>query len=234
MCTVSWIYNNGIIICTSNRDEHVSRARALEVVDQANGDRVITFPKDPRAGGTWIAHDNNGKMIVLLNGATVAHHSGANYSKSRGIILMDIFSSDNIIEKTESIDLKNIEPFTIIVFDASRLIEMKWDGSNKIIHDIAPTSNHSWSSVTLYDESIREFREEQFLSFTNKNEISAAQIESFHRRKNSDPTQTILINRKNGVRTFSITQIVIELGHTNMKHIPITHSELPELIELAI
>jgi hypothetical protein len=33
-----------------------------------NGKNVI-YPKDPKAGGTWYVVDENGTVLVLLNGA---------------------------------------------------------------------------------------------------------------------------------------------------------------------
>jgi hypothetical protein len=56
------------------RDEKITRERALPPTRIYIEGKKIIFPKDPKAGGTWIAH-NETKIIVLLNGAQEKHHS---------------------------------------------------------------------------------------------------------------------------------------------------------------
>ena len=68
MCTVTFIPTNQGCIITSNRDEKISREKAISPQEYEIDGKKITFPKDPKEGGTWIAHTNN-KIVVLLNGA---------------------------------------------------------------------------------------------------------------------------------------------------------------------
>jgi uncharacterized protein with NRDE domain len=59
-----------------------------------NGQKLF-FPKDTDAGGTWIVMKENGDAAVLLNGAFINHTAEPPYRLSRGIILLDIFSTEN-------------------------------------------------------------------------------------------------------------------------------------------
>jgi hypothetical protein len=45
----------------------VTRPSAI-ALKTINGKNVI-YPKDPKAGGTWYVVDENGTVLVLLNGA---------------------------------------------------------------------------------------------------------------------------------------------------------------------
>jgi uncharacterized protein with NRDE domain len=107
MCTLTFIGTKNGYCLTSNRDEKVSRGKAIPPKKYKINDKTITFPKDTAAGGTWVAHDEKA-ILVLLNGANEKHIPTGNYRKSRGLILLDLIGSDNPIEEWENIDLKNI------------------------------------------------------------------------------------------------------------------------------
>ena len=89
MCTVSFVPTQNGICITSNRDEKISRSKAISPQKTTINNKEITFPKDPQAGGTWFAHDDK-NVIVLLNGAEEKHVSKGNYRKSRGLIVLDL------------------------------------------------------------------------------------------------------------------------------------------------
>ena len=66
MCTVTYIPTKNGCIITSNRDEKIAREKAISPQEyEIEGEKII-FPKDPKAGGTWMANTNS-KIIVLLN-----------------------------------------------------------------------------------------------------------------------------------------------------------------------
>ena len=68
MCTVTFLpKGKNDYILTSNRDETPTRA-ALEPKAYSIGSKEIYFPKDPLAGGTWIATDKQRFTLCLLNG----------------------------------------------------------------------------------------------------------------------------------------------------------------------
>jgi hypothetical protein len=46
-----------------------------------NGKNVI-YPKDPKAGGTWYVVDENGTVLVLLNGAEEKHTIKLSYKRA--------------------------------------------------------------------------------------------------------------------------------------------------------
>ena len=98
MCTVTCIPTSRGIVITSNRDERIARGKAISPeVYEMNGVQ-ITFPKDPKGGGTWIAHTKK-KVIVLLNGAQDKHKLKPSYKKSRGLIVLDLISAKKSLEQ---------------------------------------------------------------------------------------------------------------------------------------
>jgi uncharacterized protein with NRDE domain len=73
-------------IITSNRDEMVTRPSAIAQKKLYCKWQECYHPKDPKAGGTWYVVDENGTVLVLLNGAEEKHT--IKLRKSRGLIVL--------------------------------------------------------------------------------------------------------------------------------------------------
>lgn len=211
MCTVSYVNNNGVIIITSNRDEKVIRPEAISPRNYYHNGKNVTYPKDPKAGGTWFAVDEYGTVLVLLNGGLKKHISSFAYRKSRGLIALEIISNESPKDFWKLIDLENIEPFTLILCQQQKLYELIWDGLKKRTTQLNELQNYIWSSATLYSDQIRKERASWFFDFLgNKNQVSASEIFGFHRyTKRDDSRNGLIINRENTIKTLSVTQVII-------------------------
>jgi hypothetical protein len=211
MCTVTFIPGSGSICLVSNRDEKKFRADALQPAEYVvNGVRLL-YPRDADAGGTWIALHENGTAVVLLNGGLQAHEPTPPYQKSRGIILLEMISSAKPTSYFDQTDLRGIEPFTAVVWEQHMLFECIWEGSGKHINPRDREKSHIWSSVTLYDESIRRKRESWFREWlTVYPAPTLDEILDFHRfTGDGDSHNDLLMNRNGEVFTVSITGMEI-------------------------
>lgn len=218
MCTVSYYANETQIMLTSNRDEHYSRTNALPPQVYKAGNNQLIYSKDVQAGGTWIAVRNDGTAIVLLNGAFERHTHQPPYKKSRGLVLLDIINEEKCLQKFNNYDLANIEPFTIILYIHHHLYQCIWDGSEKYLDEKSPKTAHIWSSVTLYDKEFREKKQQLFKQFLQtKKQLSEEDILKFHHSK-YDIENGLLINRKDQLYTFSVTQITLNNTKNSFYH----------------
>ena len=204
--------SNGKIILTSNRDEKITRASAVEPKKYLINNKLLTFPKDPKAGGTWYAVTETANVAILLNGAAEKHQLKRVYRKSRGLILLDIISVESPIESWKTIDLLDVEPFTIVLFQENKLYQLRWNEIVKETINLDVAKNHIWSSSTLYTKEIRAKRAKWFYNFINlKTQISAHEMICFHRYTENDNEENgLIINRENLLKTLSITQTIIE------------------------
>ncbi|MBO0322669.1 NRDE family protein [Muricauda sp. CAU 1633] len=219
MCTVSFISRNNRYYITSNRDEHVSRPLAYQPQEKTINDVKVLFPKDPKAGGTWFAINELGVVSVLLNGAYVRHQSKGSYVKSRGLVLLDVISSLHPETTLQQMDLYNIEPFTLILLNGS-LLEFRWDGNQKYFTPLDKAKDHIWSSVTLYTDDVIAKRASLFDSFLRKKEhIEAKDVVDFHSNNHKDFENGFIIDRETGLKTFSVTQTVLDQEEILMRHI---------------
>jgi uncharacterized protein with NRDE domain len=225
MCTLTFIGTKNGYCLTSNRDEKVSRGKAIPPKKYEINGKTITFPKDTAAGGTWVAHDEQA-ILILLNGANKKHISTGNYRKSRGLILLDLIGSDNPIEEWKNIDLENIEPFTIVYFDGENLVQWQWNSIEKTTKEFNKEEPHIWSSVTLYEPEIRVERASWFAQFIqNDSEITAEKLFHFHQFEqatNSD--YGLQINRNNILKTVSITQCIWQPNAIEMHYLDLLES----------
>lgn len=220
MCTVTYIPTKNGCIITSNRDEKIARERAIPPkIYEINGEQII-FPKDQKAGGTWIAHTKN-KIVVLLNGAQEKHVVKPSYRKSRGLIVLEIASAKNSLELWKNIDLSEIEPFTIVFFENTKLFQLQWNEIEKSQDELVATENHIWSSSTLYPKEIRTERANWFADFMHKNpNPTSKDILNFHQYTEVENTEFGLqINRNNFLKTISITQCFVSENKIQMSYL---------------
>ena len=162
MCTVVFIPYESKFYLASLRDEDPKRAIAHKPVISLSDHQKYIAPFDPQGGGTWVGISEFGFVIVLLNGGFINHTKKGPYAKSRGQIVKELLSLENPIVGWLTNKLNNIEPFTLIVWSGSELWHLVWDGDNKYQDKIDPTKAHIWSSATLYNETVKQYREQAF------------------------------------------------------------------------
>lgn len=220
MCTVTYIPTKEGCIITSNRDEKITRDRALPPNEYQIEGKKITFPKDPKAGGTWIAH-NETKIVVLLNGAEEKHLPKPFYRKSRGLVVLELISAENSLQYWQSIGLTDIEPFTIVLFENNKLLQLQWNEVEKSEVEKNENQFHIWSSSTLYSKEIREQRKVWFTTFIKEsNNPSSDEILHFHQFTEAENKEYGLqINRNNTLKTISITQCQVTQNNIKMRYL---------------
>ncbi len=232
MCTVTYIPLNKGFCLTSNRDEHFSRTKALPPCEyQINGFKFL-YPKDPDQNGSWIVAKSNGDLVVLLNGAYVKHTRREHYRKSRGLIVLDIIQADFPNQFFNLIDLTDIEPFTLVLYTSNCLLECIWDGQEKHQTYLDPKKEYLWSSSTLYNKMAKAKRTSWFSDWSSSINIKKRlNILQFHRYGgNGDLKDGLVMDRAGVIKTFSITNILVQedkvdmIYHDIKENLEYTHS----------
>jgi len=210
MCTLSFYKDASQIIITSNRDENYQRKNALEPKLFLSQEHQLVYCKDAKADGTWMAMRHDKTIVVLLNGAYIKHQPQAVYRKSRGLVVLDIINQRDCLNYLKTCNLSDIEPFTIILYSEDKLYEFIWDGGCKHIQEKHSQCGYLWSSVTLYDSTQREYKNNLFQYFIENNPaITAEDIFNLH-TSDENSGNGFVINRSDQMITFSITQVVIK------------------------
>ena len=221
MCTVTFIPKDNGWILTSSRDEKKGRKTSLPKINNVFNQNLI-YPKDHLAGGSWIAMSDKKISVCLLNGGFKIHKK-KKYTKSRGLVLLERFQFKNLDDFWHSIELKDVEPFTLLNLEHDNeltLSELVWDGRQKHVTVKNTQETHIWSSATLYSPSIIEKRKEWFEKWCKEHaEIIDCNIEGFHKSSSTDkPDQNILMKHINGIHTVSISRIESTNGSTQLRY----------------
>lgn len=209
------IQENSFVL-TSNRDEREIRP-TLSPTIYYQGNCKLVYPKDEKAGGSWIAMNNKGNINCLLNGGFIVHQKQKFHTKSRGTVLLEFTASSiSIHDFFAQNDLNNVEPFTIVAIKHANgiiqnLTEFIWDGNDKYFRQLEINSPYIWSSVTLYNEEHRKQRKKWFEQFykQHKDNMTPQKIIDFHScNHTNDNSINIVMQREGGLKTLSITQVL--------------------------
>jgi uncharacterized protein with NRDE domain len=211
MCTVTFLPLKEGFILTSNRDEWVVRESAVPPQKYVVENHPVFFPKDQKAGGTWIVAGEN-YTLCLLNGAFEKHTPKPPYKKSRGLMVLDFFQFNSSEDFISQYDFSGIENFTLIIVDHRKkinLTELRWDGIKSHVTPKPEQQTHIWSSSTLYTDEIISERKHWFENWLHIHpEFKQEEIIHFHHfGGKGDTTNDILMNRNDQVKTVSITSV---------------------------
>ena len=128
MCTVSWIHSRQGYQLLCNRDEKRTRAQAVGPrVRERGGVRYIA-PADGDFGGSWIAVNEFGLSLCLLNGPAREIRA----TRSRGLLLRELIWSPDAAESLlglRQLDLTLYAPFTLLALEPAGARLAQWDGA---------------------------------------------------------------------------------------------------------
>ena len=167
MCTISWIHDKDGYELLCNRDEKLTRKSALEPrLAVRNGTRFLA-PVDGDFGGTWIATNEFGVSVCLLNGAnlTGSETHAAAPGRSRGLLLLDLIplpSVAAICDRLRETDISASAPFTLAALEPGHpAAVLEWDRSKKtlLFQDADP---YMLTSSSFDPEGVRLNRQKEY------------------------------------------------------------------------
>lgn len=232
MCTVSVIpienaaRDQGIrIVC--NRDEQRSRASSTPPLEQSFGQRRAVMPYDPASGGTWIAANDAGLAMVLMNvNAAPTERGSASISpkncRSRGLIipsLLHLDCADAMVQRCLHIRAADFAPFRLILASTGGCIELVSDGrAVRCRSAVLPGRVAMFTSSGLGDHVVEPPRRILFESLLGEGQHSAPRQDDFHLHEWLDrPHLSVRMSRPDA-RTVSRTTIEIGAEQTIMRY----------------
>ena len=220
MCTVTYIPGEGQgYILTHNRDEMPERSPHRITRDYSDSQQLI-FPKEPKAGGTWIASSDRDLTICILNGAFENHERTPPYRRSRGLLALDFFSFPSVQNFAQNYTFEGIEPFTLLVCEGKKLTELRWDSQQVYLNELDARIPHIWSSAPLYRTEMRKKREQWFDIWKQLYpKPSLEDIMEFHQNAGEgDPRTNVIMRISVHFRTVSITNVIRNDENIEMRY----------------
>jgi hypothetical protein len=217
MCTVTLIpCSNGredILRIACNRDESRSRPRAFPPELRIFGDRRAVLPIDPASGGSWIAVNDAGLAMVILN--RNSSDMPVNPAPlSRGAILPHLLHCDSLRSSEQlALDLNGycFAPFRLILINRTEGSVIDGGGS------ALPATQHlgisrplMFTSSGLGDAIVEGPRRRLFGEMFPEPRWCPEQQDLFHRHSWPSANHLSVCMRRADARTVSHT--VVELG----------------------
>jgi len=208
MCTVSWIYQDDGYQLLCNRDERRTRAKALppKILTQ-NGVRFIA-PIDGDFGGTWIATNEFGVSICLLNGHP---RESARPRLSRGMVVLKLIAAASVRRVQEllgSLDLSTFASFTLAALQTGQpATVVEWSGAELAARDpgvcLLTSSSYDWEAVQLARrlEFEGRVRSRNVRALSEFHESHAAEGGAYSVCMHRDDAETVSFSRVEVTRT---------------------------------
>jgi hypothetical protein len=136
MCTATWVRSSEGFELFFNRDELRTRgeARPPRAREAARPDgTAVRFlaPEDADFGGTWIAVNDAGLSLAVLNGFRSADYAARVDWRSRGLLVMDLagcLDADEVEARVRSTDLEAYRSFRLLALSAKgAALVAEWD-----------------------------------------------------------------------------------------------------------
>ncbi len=206
MCTVSWLHTSSGYQLLFNRDERKTRKVAsAPSFHERDGVRFVA-PIDGDHGGTWIATNEFGLTLALVNGLRPVEAT----PRSRGLLVMDLASSESVDEVASRLDHESLDdyaPFTLIAVQpehAAALLE--WDGrqftSTANAEDRMPVTSSSFDP-----NGVRASRKKDFQRLQAGGKLSAELLFTFHQSHGAGPSAYSTCMHRPDASTVSFTWV---------------------------
>ncbi|MCB9896804.1 MAG: NRDE family protein [Planctomycetes bacterium] len=176
MCTVTFLPRpGGGYLLGTNRDERPSRGLGRPPVEQVVDGRRVLHPVDADAGGTWVAVDERGATLCILNGDREPAAPAPDDPPSRGVLVLELARDarraavlDELERRARRGALRQ-RPFKLVLAEPGDAVRpaassvITWDGRD-LGRDDAPGARVVVSS-TFETDAVTAFREALFADF---------------------------------------------------------------------
>jgi len=212
MCTLSFVPNDRGYFVSMNRDELLSRGTALSPQLFRSGTASALYPYEPD-GGTWLAANEFGVTLALLNWNDAAKTMGGEKQKSRGLVIPVLIGSSGASEVNETLrtqPLSGTLPFCLVgVFAREREVgEWRWDGQ-RLMHNRHSWNIRHWFSSGWSDETAAARRGATFdAARSDADAGSLAWLRRLHRSHQPEPGAFSVCVHRDDASTVSYSEIV--------------------------
>lgn len=212
MCTVTILPLQSGIRMACNRDESPLRPAALPPRIISLGKRRAVMPIDPVSGGTWIAANDAGLIVTLLNFYAAPHDRNAPAPKrSRGAIIpsvLDAASLDEAFARTGAIAADDFADFRLVLADRASVAEVLLDKRTLTRKPPAPIDGPLlFTSSGLGEAVVGPPRRALFEEFFASAEDWRVQQDAYHRHSWPDRRHLSVCMRRPDARTVSYTVV---------------------------
>jgi hypothetical protein len=221
MCTVTFIARRRGYCLGMNRDEAVTRPAGLPPGKRLVDGRGVVCPSEP-GGGTWIAANDHGATLALVNWYSVKERvGGAAVSRGEVVMAACAASSPASAEKALArLPIKQINPFRLVgVFPATReIVEWRWN-LRRLVRRAHPWESRQWISSGHNEPAARRVRGKAFREAQTQDSAgSLAWLRRLHRSHAPEKGPFSTCMHRDGAATVSYTEVSVTTREIVMVH----------------
>ena len=215
MCTATWFPKRGGFELFFNRDERLTRLPALAPREEISGGVRYLAPTDADAGGTWIAVNEFGLCLALLNAWQIEVPPPPQGFRSRGELVRGLAPCRGPAQLREEIarwDLKRLQGFSLLVlWPGHEPLRLGWDGAS--LEESSPrpplvsSSRDAVEALRQRRMSFARFCASEGIVAPDKIEQQRAAFEAFHRSREPEPGPWAVCMQRDDARTVSASHV---------------------------
>jgi hypothetical protein len=222
MCTVSWVRDADGYELLFNRDELKTRAEALPPRESETAGVRWIGPLDPDGGGTWIAANEAGLTIGVLNGNRAADDALRAWT-SRGLLVPALAAyedADGVAEALRRLDLAPYRSFRLLAISPGQpALVAEWDRPALAIDANAEARMPIVSSA--FDESaVGRARRAEFARVAGNGPPTLERLLAFHRSTEGGPSAFTVAMERPEASTRSLTRVSVDALAVVMRYHP--------------
>jgi len=211
MCTLTWFTTNSGYELFFNRDERLTRRRAEPPVIQEVDGVTLISPTDADAGGTWIAVNQFGITVCLLNHYQFQQIETYKDWKSRGDIVKKfaVISDLNLVQEWfDDLPLDNYRAFRMFIIEPqgnNRLCV--WDGHSGRVEWYV-TMPKSSSSVDA--KNVKAIRKDLFKNLKLVESCDSRDYINYHSSHLPSRSKDSVCMHRDDAKTVSLSHVCVE------------------------
>jgi hypothetical protein len=216
MCTATWLRESDGYQLFFNRDERLSRPRAVAPRVQDLGGVIALAPTDVVGGGTWIGANDHGVSVCLVNAYPSGEKAG---SRSRGTIVHRALRGRDMwraVDRALELDAREFAPFVLLAIDMKHGPALVSSNGVRFTVRHATEDDLPLTSSSICDAAARTIRRAQFRWSGN---VTPQALSRFHR--SHDPVKGALsvCMHRDDAATVSSTHIHVTRQDLRMSYI---------------
>ena len=212
MCTVTFIAQKNGYALGMNRDEKLTRVKALPPRRQTINGQAALFPSEP-GGGTWIGVNAAGATFALINWYSVRARVSAS-AVSRGLVVRAALghgAASQADKELRIFPLDRTNPFRLIgVFpNEEQVVEWRWNLSRleRVGHE---WKTNIWISSGFDEPGAERSRHETFKSALRKRPVQNLHwLRNLHASHEPAPGPYSVCMHREDAATVSYTEIAV-------------------------
>lgn len=222
MCTLTVVARSDAYLMAMNRDEKIARGTGFPPEIHEFEDAKAIYPNDGD-GGTWIAANEYGIGLAVLNWNDTNPRCAASRKRSRGQVIPALVDSRSLWDLQAVFSVSNFAgmlPFRMVgVFPSEREIwEWRWD-STQLEFQVHEWMSRHWFSSSLSDDQAETLRGLACSDAQHDSDAgSVPWLRRLHASHRGGPGPFSLCVHREDVKTLSYSEVMVTPGYIQVGH----------------